>query len=49
MVFANYMLYQAKYLERCNSETFNLLADNATHPLNEYFLLTVNFGIIGFW
>ncbi|NLA93792.1 MAG: O-antigen ligase family protein [Bacteroidales bacterium] len=44
----NYMLYQAKYLERCNSETFNLLADNVTHPLNEYFLLTVNFGIIGF-
>lgn len=44
---SQYMLYQANYLDRCTSDVLPMLADNATHPLNEYVLLAVNFGLIG--
>lgn len=41
------MLYQADYLEHCGSSVLPMLADNTTHPLNEYALLAVNLGVIG--
>ncbi len=44
---SQYMLYQANYLDRCTSDVLPMLADNATHPLNEYVLLAVIFGLIG--
>ena len=44
---SRYMIYQALYLDGCPSEVMGMLADNVTHPLNEYVLLAVNFGIIG--
>lgn len=44
---SQYMLYQADYLEHCGSSVLPMLADNTTHPLNEYALLAVNFGVIG--
>jgi len=42
-----YMLYQAEYLDRCASRVLPMLADNITHPLNEYALVAVNFGMSG--
>ena len=42
-----YMLYQANYLKTVNSSGLLMLTDNITHPLNEFVLLTVNYGIIG--
>ena len=44
---SQYMNFQALYLDSCRSEVMGMLADNVTHPLNEYVLLAVNFGIIG--
>ena len=44
---SQYMLYQADYLERCTSRVLPMLADNTTHPLNEYALVAVNFGLAG--
>lgn len=44
---SQYMLYQADYLERCTSRVLPMLADNTTHPLNEYALLAVNSGLAG--
>ena len=44
---SQYMLYQADYLERCTSQVLPMLADNTTHPLNEYALVAVNFGLAG--
>lgn len=44
---SQYMNFQALYLDSCRSEVMGMLADNVTHPLNEYALLAVNFGIIG--
>lgn len=40
-----YMTYQAKALNESNSN-FSELADNIKHPLNEFILLFVNYGII---
>lgn len=42
----NYMLYQAEYLKDL-SEPYTMLADNVSHPLNEFVRLGVNFGVIG--
>lgn len=42
-----YMVYQANYLNNCTSIVIPLLADNSTHPLNEYVLVAVNYGITG--
>ena len=44
---SQYMLYQEDYLERCTSRVLPMLADNTTHPLNEYALVAVNFGLAG--
>lgn len=44
---SQYMLYQANFLDQCTNNVLPILADNTTHPLNEYALLTVNFGLIG--
>ena len=44
---SQYMLYQANYLDNCASNVLPMLADNITHPLNEYALLAVNFGLMG--
>lgn len=44
---SQYMIYQALFLDSCPSEVMDMLADNVTHPLNEYVLLAVNFGITG--
>lgn len=43
----SYMLYQADYLDRIADASTCMLADNIAHPLNEYALLTVNFGSLG--
>lgn len=44
---SQYMNFQALYLERCRSMVMDMLADNVTHPLNEYVLVAVNFGMAG--
>ena len=44
---ANYMDSQAAYLAAHPDSPYRMLADNITHPFNEYILLTVRFGIIG--
>lgn len=44
---SQYMLYQEEYLEQCTSKMLPMLADNTTHPLNEYALVAVNFGLLG--
>lgn len=44
---ANYMDYQAAYMVTHPDSPYRMLADNITHPFNEYILLTVQFGIIG--
>lgn len=44
---ANYMDYQADYMVAHPSSPYRMLADNITHPFNEYILLTVQFGIFG--
>lgn len=43
----DYMNFQAKVFE-CDSKNPNaILADNVSHPLNEYLLLLIDYGIIG--
>lgn len=42
-----YMDYQAEYLKTVDSGQLLLLSDNVSHPLNEYLLLAVNYGICG--
>lgn len=44
---ANYMDYQAKYFKRNPQSRFKQLADNVTHPLNEFIKIAVTYGIIG--
>lgn len=44
---AHYMEYQAKYFENNHDNRYELLADNVTHPFNEYLLLLIEYGIIG--
>lgn len=45
---ANYMDYQANYFKRNPESSYALLADNTSRPFNEYILLLVNYGFIGF-
>lgn len=45
---AHYMEYQAQYLTENPDSTFILLADNVNNPFNEYLLVLVNFGLVGF-
>lgn len=42
-----YMDYQAEYLKTIDSEQLLMLSDNISHPLNEYLLITINYGICG--
>ena len=44
---ANYMYYQADYFRHHPDSHYLMLADNITHPFNEYLLCVVNYGIIG--
>ena len=45
---SNYMIYQAEYLSSVFDSDLLLLSDNVKHPLCEYVLLLVNYGLIGF-
>lgn len=45
---SNYMEYQADYLETHISSPYKSLADNVAHPFNEYLLLVIEYGIVGF-
>ena len=42
-----YMLYQAAHLSRVSDDGVLLLSDNVSHPLCEYALVVVNFGLAG--
>lgn len=44
---SNYMNYQANYFIQNTKSEYALLADNVSHPFNEYLLLIANFGIVG--
>lgn len=44
---AEYMPYQAAYFGRHPGSVFSQLADNVTHPFNEYLLLAVEYGVLG--
>jgi O-antigen polymerase len=44
---ANYMNYQAQYFEQNPDSRFKQLADNVTHPFNEFIKIAVNYGVIG--
>lgn len=44
----NYMLYQADFLSSVCDPEILLLSDNVSHPLCEYALLLVNYGLAGF-
>lgn len=43
----NYMIAQANYFRSHPDSGYVMLADNITHPFNEYLKLTVNYGLIG--
>lgn len=43
-----YMNYQAKYFCKNPKSTFSNIADNVTHPFNEYIYIIVNYGILSF-
>jgi hypothetical protein len=44
---SQYMSHQADYFKKHPNSQFELLADNVTHPFNEYLLLTAEYGIVG--
>lgn len=43
----HYMEYQADYFMQSHDEQHAFLADDIRHPLNEFILVTVNWGIMG--
>lgn len=43
----NYMIAQAKYFRSHPYSPYVMIADNVTHPFNEYLKLTINYGIVG--
>jgi O-antigen polymerase len=43
----HYMDFQAAYFEANPDYSYFMLADNVTHPFNEFVLVTVNYGIVG--
>ena len=45
---AHYMSYQADYLTRNLDSSFIQLADNVNNPFNEYLLVIVDYGLVGF-
>lgn len=44
---SDYMIYQSNYFDENPDSSYSLLADNVTHPFNEYILLLVEYGLIG--
>lgn len=44
---AKYMSYQAQHIEENPNSKINQLADNVTHPFNEFIKIAVNYGVIG--
>ena len=44
---ANYMNFQADFLSTHPHSDYMQLADDMNHPLNEYLLIAVNFGLVG--
>lgn len=42
-----YMNWQAEYLKTIDHDNILMLSDNVTHPLSEYMLVAVNYGLIG--
>ena len=42
-----YMLYQAEFLKGVEDEGILMLSDNVTHPLSEYILVAVDYGLTG--
>lgn len=44
---SEYMLYQADYFTENTDSPYALLADNVTHPFNEYLLIVIEYGVIG--
>lgn len=42
----NYMIYQSEYMKGC-SAAIRMLADNVNHPLCEYAIIAVNYGVVG--
>lgn len=45
----NYMQYQANFFELDSNSLYTMLADNVTHPFNEYLLLIIEYGMLGFF
>lgn len=44
---SKYMTYQANNFEYNPDSLFSKLADNVSHPFNEYLFLTVEYGVVG--
>lgn len=44
---ADYMEHQAAFFENDPDNKYSLLADNITHPFNEYLFLSVEYGVVG--
>lgn len=44
----NYMNYQAHYFRQNSDSDYVMLADNINRPFNEFIMLVVNFGLVGF-
>lgn len=44
---SDYMIYQSNYFDEHKDSSYSLLADNVTHPFNEYILLLVEYGVVG--
>lgn len=45
---ANYMNYQSLLLESINNKSLSMLVSNVDHPFNEFLLIAVNYGAVGF-
>lgn len=43
----NYMNYQATYFSEHTDDACKMLADNIRHPLNEFLLICVDYGLLG--
>lgn len=43
----DYMRYQANYFTKNPQSSYSYLADNVTHPFNEYLLLIIEYGVVG--
>ena len=43
---ANYMSQQASYFMEHPDSSYSLLADNMYHPLNEFLLISINYGLV---